>query len=290
MMFSSYRSTAKKILTLSFIFSLFIYFWSGIINAQTFPSEWNTQQSTNASRFQEINIPILSNVWVALATNIWTDFANKKNLKSVQSWNGQRIVLDEILDINDMISNPDLVRRNMIQANMLTIQEYLAYLRNDIQEDIINSSNKSIFIDDYVRQLEVRFKTSANNIATLESQRAYLEWVMRESDEKIEEIKLKLNTDFKAFDDNQVMVDVENYLEQSRIKRTAYTYLVFCNKFIQQYSFLNNYNKELLDVLILNKKAITTESYVVIPDSGEKILQDFNLLYNESVFKELEQE
>jgi hypothetical protein len=81
------------------------------------------------------------------------------------------------------------------------------------------------------------------------------------------------------------MIDVENYLEQSKIKRTAYTYFIFTNKFIEQYNYLNNYNKELLDVLILNKKAISTESFVVIPDSGQRVLQDFNLLYDESVFK-----
>jgi hypothetical protein len=90
---------------------------------------------------------------------------------------------------------------------------------------------------------------------------------MLRAEDSIDNIKLKLNTDFKNFDDRATILDVENYLEQQRIRTVARTYLIFCNKFLEQYAYLNNYNKELLDVLILNKKAISTDSYVVIPDS-----------------------
>lgn len=281
-------SSSKKILILSCIFTIFIYFGSSIINAKTLPSEWNFRED-NSSRYQDINIPILSNVWVAIATNIGTDFDNSQTPYSWKKNEWDQQTFDEILDINQMINNPDLVRKTMIQTNMLTIQEYLAYLRNDLRNDLNGSSDKSNFLNEYIQQLEIRYKTATKNLNRLLEQQTYLQWIMRDADNRIEAIKIQLDSDFKNFNDRAVIVDVENYLEQSKIKRTAYTYLVFTNKFIEQYNFLNNYNKWLLDVLILNKKAIATESYVVIPNNWwTNILRDFNLLYDESVFKEKE--
>lgn len=291
MITSNTRSVAQKTLIFSAIFSIVIYFGSGAINASTSPAE-HTQLETNAMRFQQIDVPVLSNVWVAIATNIGTDFQNSNNEGSssgLGNLNGAAS-FNDILEIWDIINNPDLVRTSFIQTNMLTIQEYLAYLRNDLKTDLNNSSDRSWFLDDYISQLEIRFKTATNNINNLIEQRAYLGGVINETDANIENIKLELDSDFRAFDDNAVMNDIENYLEQSKIRTTAFTYFVFTNKFIEQYNFLNNYNKELLDVLILNKKAISTESFVVIPDSGRRVLNDFNLLYDESVFKAQQEE
>jgi len=286
------RSTAQKIFIFSAIFSFLIYSGSNAINAATEPEGFE-YPDPNAIRYQQIDVPVLSNVWVAIATNIGTDFKNSNNGGSVAWWapsSTGAASFNDILEIWDIIDNPDLVRTSFIQTNMLTIQEYLAYLRNDLKADLAWASDKSAFLDNYISQLEIRFKTATNNTNNLIEQRAYLQWVITEADANIENIKLKLDSDFKAFDDQAVMIDVENYLEQSKIKRTAYTYYVFTNKFIEQYDFLNNYNKELLDVLILNKKAISTESFVVIPDSGRRVLQDFNLLYDESVFKAQQEE
>lgn len=286
-MINSLTRTVKKTIAFTLIFSVFISFGSRIINAETYPSEWSYESPNNVN-FQDIDVPILSNVWVAIATNIGTDFNNQKTSSLNQWGNTINSSFDETLNIKDMLNDPEKVRIMMIQNNMLTIKEYLAYLRNDMRANLDKSDNREAFLNEYTDQLEFRYKLASNNIKTLLSQKSYLESIITRSDNSIENIKLKLDSDFKAFDDRAVMADVENYLEQSRIKKVASTYLVFTNKFIEQYNYLNTYNKELLDVLILNKKAISTESYVVIPDSGSQILQDFNLLYDENAFKSQE--
>jgi len=74
-----------------------------------------------------------------------------------------------------MMSNPDLVRSTMIQTNMLTIKEYLAYLRSDLKSNLAGASDKSSFLDEYIRQLEIRYKTAAKNTENLVAQKAYLE-------------------------------------------------------------------------------------------------------------------
>jgi hypothetical protein len=55
------KSTVQKTLIFSAIFSVIIYFGSNVINASTTPSENNIPE-TNAMRYQEIDVPVLSNV------------------------------------------------------------------------------------------------------------------------------------------------------------------------------------------------------------------------------------
>lgn len=280
-------STLKKLMIFSMLFSMFIYFTSDIILADTILNDlWSNNNSnfSNASNFQAINTPALSNVWVAIATSIGTDFF-RKNERSF--WKNLAVseVYDEILEINDMINNPEKVRVTMIQKNMIIIKEYLSFLKNDIQVSVDNSENRSLYLDSYVSQLEFRYKNAVNSQKTLLSQKLYLEQIITESNSNITQIKTKLNTDFKSFDDRSVSADIEDYLEQKERGTVAATFLVFTNKFLEQYEFLNNYNKELLDTLILNKKAISTDSYVVIPDSWDSILKSLDLLYEEQAFK-----
>lgn len=276
-------STLKKIMIFSMLFSVFIYFTSDIILADAIPTN-SSSNFSNTSHFKAIDAPALSNVWVAIATSIGTDFF--RNNERI-SWKNLAVseIYDEILDINDMISNPEKVRVTMIQKNMIIIKEYLSFLKNDIQVSIDNSENRSVYMDSYVSQLEFRYKNAVNSQKTLLSQKTYLEQIITESNTNIAQIKTKLNSDFKSFDDRSVSADVEDYLEQKERGTVAATYLVFTIKFLEQYEFLNNYNKELLDTLILNKKAISTDSYVVIPDSWDSILKSLDLLYEEQVFK-----
>jgi hypothetical protein len=60
---------------------------------------------------------------------------------------------------------------------------------------------------------------------------------------------------------------------------------VYINHFLWEYSYLNQYNKLLIDTLINNKEWIIKDSYVVIPDSGWALLKKFNLIYTEEEFK-----
>ena len=197
-------------------------------------------------------------------------------------------IFDEILEINDMINNPEKVRVAMIQKNMIIIKEYLSFLRNDVQAGVDGSENKSVFLDAYASQLEFRYNNAVNSQKTLLSQKVYLEGIITESNANIERIKLQLNNDFKWFDDRAVSIDVENYLEQKQRGNVAATYLIFTNKFLEQYEFLNNYNRGLLNTATFqqwNGWTISTDSSLRTLDWWNNILRDLDLLRNDEIFQ-----
>ena len=220
-------STVKKIMFFSMFFSVCIYMTSDIILADAIPNSlsWNI---SNTSNFQVIDTPALSNVWVAIATSIGTDFF-RKNAQSY--WKNLAVseIYDEILEINDMLHNPEKVRVTMIQKNMVIIKEYLTFLKNDVQASLDNSQNKWVYLDSFVSQLEFRYKNAMNSQKTLLSQKSYLEGIITQSNTNIAQIKTKLNSDFQWFDDKAVSADVEDYLEQKQSGTVAATYLVFTN-------------------------------------------------------------
>jgi hypothetical protein len=90
---------------------------------------------------------------------------------------------------------------------------------------------------------------------------------MTRNDTNVENLKIKIGTDFSKFDTSSTLENINEYIILKNDYTYARTYIIFVNKFIAQYSFLNEYNKVLLDTLINNKDILVKDSFVVIPDS-----------------------
>ena len=98
-------------------------------------------------------------------------------------------------------------------------------------------------------------------------------------------MKSKIDRDFSWFDTKNTVLNIDSYLKLKKEVNYTRIYIVFINQFINQFTYLNSYNKILLDTLINNKEAIIKDAYIVIPDSGTQLLQNLNLIYSEAKFK-----
>ena len=78
---------------------------------------------------------------------------------------------------------------------------------------------------------------------------------------------------------------MNNYYDLKRKEAILKTHLVLINWFQKEYNSINSYNKVLLDTLINNKDIISKDSYLVIPDSWDTLLEQFNLVINEEEYK-----
>jgi len=90
---------------------------------------------------------------------------------------------------------------------------------------------------------------------------------MTRNDSSVATLKTKIGSDFSKFDSASTIENINNYIVLKNDYIYARTYVIFINKFLSQYTFLNEYNKVLLDTLINNKDILTKNSFVVIPDS-----------------------
>jgi hypothetical protein len=82
---------------------------------------------------------------------------------------------------------------------------------------------------------------------------------------EISNLKIKIANDFKNGDSKGSLENIDKYLELNQKLNFAKIYISYINHFIDQYNFLNNYSKNLAEVLISNRDAIIKDSYVVVP-------------------------
>jgi len=171
---------------------------------------------------------------------------------------------------------------------MNQVSEYLNLLKTDIPSTLSSSTDRKKTLEALINQLELRYKNavlSSNNLTTIKNQ---LTAELNTIQDKIDTLKGKINGDFVAFNANASLENIQNYLDLRAQYQSDYVDIIFINQFLKQYSFLNTYNKKLLDTLINNKEALINQSFVVIPDSGDEFLKAFNLIYDEADYKALQ--
>lgn len=233
-------------------------------NSDNFVSAWNQNM-------------IIAPIWVAITTNIWTRLKDRTEAPAN--------VYNDVMSISYILGNKQIARDKIISRNMILINEYLNILKMDLKTSLGQSSDRSKVLDSYISQLEFRYTSTIENINNLKNQRTVLLASLNENNTDIESTKTKMSSDFKVFDSQSVIEDVDTYLKARDSYTYARTYIIFIDKFIAYYTYLNNYNKKLLDTLINNRDLIVKNSQLVIPDSGSDLLKSLNLIYTEAEFK-----
>ena len=216
-------------------------------------------------------------IGVALSTNIGIRFKERRELPISNN--------NSVIEISELLGREDMIGDELIKANMLYISEYFNIMKTNINSLLKESNNRGETLDNIIAQFELRYKNASKNLATLQKQNQNLEWKMNSIDAQIEQLKIKINADFKAWNTIETVENKDEYLRLKSIWTEARTYIIYYNKFINQYNYLNNYNKQVLDALINNRDIIAKDSYLVFPDTGNGILKDLNLLFTEEEYK-----
>jgi hypothetical protein len=220
------------------------------------------------------------NFWgigVALSSNIGMRYTQRTNLP-VNSYT-------DILEIWTAIGDEKIVHKQAISWNMLFIKEYYNLLKTKVPTLLDNSYNREETLNEFINQLSLRYKDWIIKTQTLNSQRTSLEGAMTRTDSNTEVLKTKIGSDFSKFDSASTIENINNYIVLKNDYIYARTYLIFINKFLSQYTFLNEYNKVLLDTLVNNKDILSKKSFIVLPDSWDQLLKDMNIIFDEQTYK-----
>jgi hypothetical protein len=100
-------------------------------------------------------------------------------------------------------------------------------------------------------------------------------------------IKTQLTLAYKNLDYDKTETLLNDFLEAQRVNTYSRTYRTFIGKFVQSYTALNAYNKIFLDTIINNKEALIKDVTIVLPDSGNALLQKLDLVKTEADWKKL---
>ncbi|MDD2907464.1 MAG: hypothetical protein PHH98_02375 [Candidatus Gracilibacteria bacterium] len=275
----NFKNFLGKVFISTSIMVVGFYVWQNVGNAnitQETTPELNVAKE-NSAVYQNTSITSLGKTGVAITTNIGIKYKQRTEIPAT--------IYSDVFSVNKLLNNSFDGSSEIIASNMLITQEYQNVLKTDIKGILANAKNKGEILDAIIEQLEFRYEKAAKQINNLNEQKNIFENEMTAAETKVESLKVKINTDFKNKDANASKENIDEYLKQKNAYYYARTYIIYINKFLLDYTYLNEYNKKLLDTLINNKEALIKDAYVVIPDTGTSLLKDFDLLYDEATYK-----
>ena len=230
----------------------------------------------NKYNFKSAASSELGNVWVAVSTNIWIRFEQNKNTSN----NNSSIKLG-MLSWDTMAD-----RQEVLSVNILALKDYNNLMRTDVRKLLSSSSNPWKALDSFISQLETRYKNGVQNGRALELQVTKLETDMETALEAVRKHKAEMSAGLKAHDTDAIMIAMDNYLIETNNYNIAQSNLMFVKYFVRKYLEFSVQNQVLLDTLINNKQALSSGSFIVIPDSWADLLKDLNLILDESDLKD----
>lgn len=270
------KKNIKNILKFLAITLIFLVLFFVFID--TWKSEIKASSSENKTNFSKIENSNIAKTWVAISANIWLDFYKNTNKTLTNT------IYKEVFSVKNLKEDEKKLN-NLITQNMLSIKEYVSILKTDIKWNIKNSKNKEEFLESFINQLKIRYKNWVSSIKILNEQKAIFKTDFDNSSNKINEAKSNIKNNFKNVNTDKINWNISNYLDYRNDYYFSRTYIIFINQFIENYSVLNNYNKNILTFLSNNKEALINWNYVVMPDSGILLLKDYWLLYTEDWYK-----
>lgn len=263
-----------KVSIISIIIVIVYKIWIIFINAN---DNSKNVEKTNKSNFKVISSSDISKSWVAISTNIWIKYNQKKVMTQA--------IYQEYFTIEELKKEKSNVENAIIARHMIETKEYYSLLKTDFKTMLQNSNDRKKTLEWIYWQLRIRYNNAVESIKTLEAQKKVLVEEFDKINNLIEATKTKISEDFRKTDTKAVNQDIDQILKLRQDYYYLRTYIVFINNFLAYYNVLNNYNLNLINVFSSNKDAIEKGSYVVLPASGNEILKEYWLLYTEDEYK-----
>jgi len=189
------------------------------------------------------------------------------------------------ISVDEIITNNDSSINRILEKNLTFLQEYRSFIKMDYNLAFKNSPDKAYTLDNLVKQLGFRFRTSVLNVKNLLTQQEWLKSEYLANKRDLNNIKQKIEKDYNSVDIEELKENLTNYYALKARETKLTTYLVFIWNMIKNHNVMNDYNKIVLDTLINNKDVISKDSFVVLPDSGNKVLNDLDLIITEKEYK-----
>lgn len=277
MVINSIIKSFTKITILTLVFFVIFYLWSQFINAWW----WNDEEkTTNLENFESIDNYWLSQVWVALNINVWTKFyEGNKNTDS-------NLLYNDVVTISTINSDKNITNETLITKNIESIRDYLNVAKIDIKAYLDSSDDRKDSYESLMNQLKVRYKIWYANSKNLNTQieliTNHLVWL----ENSIENVKDSMKLNMKNYNAKWLNKNIDDYITIKNESTLMKVYLLFCNRFLAYYNYLNAYNKNIITILRLNEDAIIKDTYVVIPESWSEVIKNLNLIYTQGELPE----
>lgn len=269
-----------KVSILSSIILAVVYFSSGLLWGQETVKSSNTKKtiSSNIDNFTSTKIKPIANVWVAISTNLWIKYTKNQTISTSN-------IYKEIFSVEEILIWSKEVKEEIVWKNINYLKEYLNFVRTDFNTLLKNSTDKKRTVENIINQLEIRYTRAVTNSNFLIEQNNIINGEYLSVVNSIETVKQNIASNYGTVNIEWIYENMENYYTLKQQEAKLKIYLVLINNFLLSYEGVNNFTALLLDTLINNKDAISKNTYVVIPDSWDALIDDFGLIISEAEYK-----
>ncbi|MDD3646706.1 MAG: hypothetical protein PHH06_04865 [Candidatus Gracilibacteria bacterium] len=269
-----------KVSILSSIILAVVYFSSGLLGGQETVKSSNTKKtiSSNIDNFTSTKIKPIANVGVAISTNLGIKYTKNQTISTSN-------IYKEIFSVEEILIGSKEVKEEIVGKNINYLKEYLNFVRTDFNTLLKNSTDKKRTVENIINQLEIRYTRAVTNSNFLIEQNNIINGEYLSVVNSIETVKQNIASNYGTVNIEGIYENMENYYTLKQQEAKLKIYLVLINNFLLSYEGVNNFTALLLDTLINNKDAISKNTYVVIPDSGDALIDDFGLIISEAEYK-----
>ena len=210
-----------KVSIISIIIVIVYKIWIIFINAN---DNSKNVEKTNKSNFKVISSSDISKSWVAISTNIWIKYNQKKVMTQA--------IYQEYFTIEELKKEKSNVENAIIARHMIETKEYYSLLKTDFKTMLQNSNDRKKTLEWIYWQLRIRYNNAVESIKTLEAQKKVLVEEFDKINNLIEATKTKISEDFRKTDTKAVNQDIDQILKLRQDYYYLRTYIVFINNFL----------------------------------------------------------
>ena len=178
-----------KVSIISIIIVIVYKIWIIFINAN---DNSKNVEKTNKSNFKVISSSDISKSWVAISTNIWIKYNQKKVITQA--------IYQEYFTIEELKKEKSNVENAIIARHMIETKEYYSLLKTDFKTMLQNSNDRKKTLEWIYWQLRIRYNNAVESIKTLEAQKKVLVEEFDKINNLIEATKTKISEDFRKTD------------------------------------------------------------------------------------------
>ncbi len=272
--------TSLQVLFLTLFFVGLFHIWAYALDRlwteEQIEENIQTQNESNASRFQSAYSSQFWVIGVALSTRVGM----------VYSAGGRENISARHYSFNTSLPKTKVERKQarekLLGENTIMVREYYNLSATDIIEALKTSSNRQRTLDSFVSQIELRRENALRSIQSLESQKALYVQELTRISQTIDTERDTLEREFNGRDVSSTLASSERYFSLRNEYTEFFTDIVFINQYLRQYDFLNQYNAGIINTLKANRTQIINQTYIIIPNSGNEFLRPLELIFDEA--------
>ena len=183
--------------------------------------------------------------------------------------------------VSSLLANQNAGKDSVIATNMQLIATYSNILKTDVPGLLDNATDRQNALQSFLDDLQYHSQKAQDQITSIQNDLSNVQATLNASSANLTQIKNRLSAAYGSFDADATKTAFNDYVTESGNNAYNRAYVLLLSKFVSAYQTLNAYEVRLYGTLNANQEALIKNVTVVLPKTGNDLMQPLDLLKNE---------